>query len=190
MVGAWFLLARWQPHSQPPARPPVAVEERLNTLPASRALPKEDLVLVDTAGRRFYVLRGRAAAAPADPVELQAMRTAPDGRLQLAGRYRWDPAKGTLTDVRTKRNWTVQFQAETGVLQAPAAGVLQVASEPPGAECWVNGKSAGRTPVKLTVRAGVVQVRVRWESGRVKSAPVFVPPGDVGAVELRAGGGS
>jgi hypothetical protein len=145
---------------------------------------------MDTTGRRFYVLRSGSRAAPPDPVELQAMRAGPDGRLQLAGRYRWDPARGTLTNLRSKQSWVVGFDPQKGVLQAPASGVLEVRSEPPGAVCWVNGKRAGETPLRLTMRPGLAQVRVRWADGRERSKPVYVPPGDVGVAELTGGEGS
>jgi hypothetical protein len=188
--GAWFALSRWGPRGEKPSQAGVAVAERRPvTAGTTMPLPRENLVLLDPAGRRVFSLRGRPTAAPADPVDLQAMRVGSDGRLQLAARYRWDPAKGTLTDLRGKRSWSVEFDAETGALRAPAAGTIQVTTEPDGAICWINGTRVGPTPVKQPVRSGLAQVRVVWRDGREKSAPVYVPAGDVGAVQLRAGGG-
>jgi serine/threonine protein phosphatase PrpC len=191
LAGAWYALSRWSPLGGKPVSAGVAVSEHPpRPVGTATALPRENLVLLDATGRRFFSLRGRPAAPPPDPVELQAMRVGTDGRLQLAGRYRWDPVKGTLSDLRGKRSWAVEFDVETGALRAPAAGTIQVTTEPSGATCWINGTRVGPTPVKRPLRAGLAQVRVLWENGREKSAPVYVPAGDVGGVELRSGSGS
>jgi serine/threonine protein phosphatase PrpC len=191
LAGAWYALSRWTPLGGKPSNAGVAVSEH-PPRPAGTAtpLPRENLVLLDAAGRRFFSLHGRPSAPPADPVDLQAMRVGADGRLQLAGHYRWDPGKGTLSDLRGKRSWSVDLDVETGTLRAPAAGTIQVITDPAGATCWINGARVGETPVKRPLRAGLAQVRVLWDDGREKSAPVYVPAGDVGSVEFHSGSGS
>jgi hypothetical protein len=188
LAGVWFVLSQWSPLEETPIRSAATVTERRGAPGTQSALPKENLVLIDRSGRRFYPLRARPSAAPADPVELQAMRIGPDGTLQQAGRYRWDPARETLTELLSKRSWAVEYDLETGSLRAPTTGTIQVTTEPPGAACWINGTRAGVTPVERSMRTGLAQVRVLWENGREKSAPVYVPAGDVGGVKFRSGG--
>src|SRR5436309_1057669 len=76
---------------------------------------------------------------------------------------------------RAQQDRPVDVDGEEGGLRAP--GVIEVITEPAGAECWINGKAIGKTPVKRRWHAGRFQVRVRSADGTEKSAPVYVPSG-------------
>jgi hypothetical protein len=112
---------------------------------------------------------------PPEPVELQAMRPGKDGLLEFAGRYRWDPDKKTLRDLRAGRKLIAYFDPQQGTLRAP--GILEITTQPAGAECWINGKVAGKTPVNRLSPAGPTRVHVRWENGAEQTRQVTVPSG-------------
>ena len=72
-----------------------------------------------------------------------------------------------------------------------STGVLNVNTNPPGAQVIVDGETKGVTPLSLTLKAGVHAMQLRG-NGQTRSLPVSVAVGTQAAqyIELPKGGGS
>jgi hypothetical protein len=61
-------------------------------------------------------------------------------------------------------------------------GTVYVETEPSGAEVWIDGETAGRTPARLSIPRGAAEIQLR-HAGSVRVLPLTVVPEEV--VRLR-----
>jgi serine/threonine protein phosphatase PrpC len=172
-IGTWHPWRR-SPESAPPvfqpfAGPPV----NLSTL------PRGGVVLVQRGTNRLYVLRTRPVGVPAgdEPALLSELRFQPGKGVKDTGNtYRLDTGRGRLVDP-TGRSYPVTVDGSTGVIEILQSGVLRLNTRPAGMAVFIDGRSAGRAPISLTVPAGKHQVEIHSSAGSVLGAFVVdVPP--------------
>lgn len=132
---------------------PAATPEQLS------ALPPGNVVLFDPLARRIYALATRPVRASEGAVQLQGFRVGPDGRLQEAGSFRLDPARGEL-GLPGGSSLPVEVDPNSGAIRVLRGGILQVDARPSGADVLVNGNRIGPAPQRLTVPGGRYRVRV------------------------------
>ncbi|MFN3651372.1 MAG: protein phosphatase 2C domain-containing protein [Armatimonadota bacterium] len=124
-----------------------------------RHLPPGNVILWDELGNRIYALGTRNVAPPSGPLDLQGFTVGRDGRLAAAGRFRYDPTRGLLSDAGG-RSYPVELDASSASLRVLRGGTLQVETQPKGARVFVDGQLAGSSPLRVTLAAGRHQVRV------------------------------
>lgn len=179
VVGTGVLAGFYVGRVTAPAAPEGAATAEVAVRPPAdptllRQLPPGNLVLLDELGKRVYALPTPGGAPGTEPVDLQAFRVLPTGRLDSAGRYRLDPARGTLSGAGG-RTYAVEV-GPTGTIRLLQGGTLAVSSRLPGARVFIDGRSEGRAPVRLTLPAGTHRVRVEGE-GWSTNSEVDVPAG-------------
>jgi PPM family protein phosphatase len=160
LLAAGFLMGRLSvPHPAPGTPPADQGVGQLATPDDLRHLPPGNLVLVDKLGGRLFALGTRNGQPGEAPLDLIAYQIGKDGGLRLAGRYRLDPVKGELTDPEG-RKLPVRLDAATGALRVLRGGRLSIQTRPPGARIFIDGREVGRSPQRLTLPAGIYNVRV------------------------------
>ena len=97
---------------------------------------------------------------------------------------------------RSVSRWVVFLLAAVAIAEAPFvvlwtygrtpvtdnSGTVYVETEPSGAEVWVNGKTRGRTPTRLSLPHGEAAIELR-HAGSVRVVPLTIVPAEV--VRLR-----
>lgn len=73
--------------------------------------------------------------------------------------------------------FVISWVSGSGLL-GPAASQLTIESDPPGVEVLVDGKSAGRSPVRLSVAPGPRTIELRRE-GQSRTFPILVQAGEI-----------
>ena len=103
--------------------------------------------------------------------------------------YRLDAARGRLT-APNGRVYPVTVDPASGVIEFQLAGTVRLSTQPRGFPVFIDGRSAGATPLSTTVRAGRHQVQVRTASGRevIFEVPVEVPPGGAWSLSMAVPG--
>jgi protein phosphatase len=159
------------------AKPEIASPEALSRLPSG------NVVLFDALGGRVFTLATRTGSMGTEPVDLQAFRVGTDGRLAAAGRYRFDPSRGELTDAQGER-YPVAWDEARAALRVVRGGTLIVNARPSGT-VWMDGQELGPAPQRLATSAGRHRVRVdgkRWTN----ESDVEVPAGRSISITLGA----
>ncbi len=163
-AAAGFLFARWTAPPTalprvdlPPPRPPIA-----EGVPG---IPERDLVLLDPAGGRLYLLSTGRTPAVTRPLLLRAVGLGSDGRLTEAGSFRFDPTRLELTD-GAGNIFPVLHDRISGSLTLLKGGTLHVTSKPPGRPVWLDGRKVGTTPLRIQVAVGRHRVGPTPEQGR------------------------
>jgi len=72
----------------------------------------------------------------------------------------------------------------------PTTGLLEVSSEPSGAEVFVDGKPQGRTPCGVAIELGIAQqlavmVKLKHPGYYDKEAPVMLRPGEIARCQVK-----
>lgn len=182
LLGAGFWAGR---ATAPPPRAAADASKPLReaaTPEQLRALPPGNVVLFDPLARRIYALATRPVRASEGAVRLQGFRVGPDGRLQEAGSFRLDPARGQLS-VPGGASLPVEVDPNSGAIRVLRGGVLQVDTRPSGAEVLIDGRRVGAAPQRLTLPGGRYRVRVvapTW----ARETEVEVPPAGSVTVSL------
>jgi serine/threonine protein phosphatase PrpC len=153
-------------------------------------LPPGGVLLVNRETGQFFVVRSRPAAAPVaeGPLSLSELRYLPGKGLKDTGNvYRLDSARGLLTSPRG-RAYPVNLDAAAGVLQIQEPGTLRVNSQPSGLAVYIDGLSAGKTPISTSVRAGLHHVQIEGVHGRdvIYDEPSMVAPRSTCAIIVTA----
>lgn len=151
-----------RPAAPPPGgdqQPPPAAQPQPASPAELAALPKGNVILVDDVHGRAYVLRTTPnGPPPSGPQQLRAFRLR-NGKLeQLSGIFTLDGSQRQLADPQG-RAYPVATDPESGMIQVLRGGRLVIRTQPPGAACWIDGRSA-KTPVNQLVAAGPHLVRV------------------------------
>lgn len=152
----------------PPASPTGAAAEPRTDPEALKHLPAGSLVLVDALGGRLFALSAGTQAPAAGPLDVQALRAGPGGRLVDAGRFRLDPARGELTDSR-RRTYPAEIDAARGLVRVLRGGVLTVRTRPAGARVYIDGRERGPSPQTMRLPEGRRRVRVTGRSWSAES---------------------
>lgn len=176
VVGALLLAGGFQAGRMTASTPAVVVPSGTSatarpyaTDAELKSLPPGNLILFDAAGKRVFSLPSSRGALGTEVLSLQAYKIGPAGQLELAGRFRLDPASGKLLDAEG-RSYPVEVDASGSTLRVLRGGTLSVVTRPPGARLTVDGKDNGLTPRTLTLPAGSHQVRVEGRGWASESA--------------------
>jgi hypothetical protein len=189
LLAAGFLIGR---ASRAPAAPqpggtgsPEAASQPPAFATSVASLPRGSVVLLDDVNRRVYLLQVGAPTAPPEKgvSKLMALKVGPSGRLdQLEGRYQLD-AGGRRLIAPDGRAYPLARDPDLGVLRILRGGAIAV-NQPAGAECWIDDREVGRTPLSSAVAAGTHTVRLSI-NGTSARATVEVPPDHIFSLSLK-----
>jgi hypothetical protein len=143
------------------------------------------VVLLDDVNRRVYLLQVGAPTAPPEKgvSKLIVLKVGATGRLDpLEGRYQLD-AGGRRLIAPDGRVYPLVRDPDLGVLRILRGGVIAV-NQPKGAECWIDDREVGRTPLSSAVAAGTHTVRISI-NGTSARATVEVPPDQTFSLSLK-----
>ena len=168
-------------------------------VPSGRAVRSQDMSLEGAAAVGFLDATDALAAfhSEADwPQEAPVSPPRASRPVAVLTRSAAVSLPARLDQQRAPSRWVVFLLAAVAIAEAPFAamwiqdrtattrsnGTVYVETEPSGAEVWINGETAGRTPTRLSIPRGAAEIQLR-HAGSVRVLPLTVVPEEI--VRLR-----